>query len=257
MRKRNIKKFVLVVIGYLVLACASSAFAAEKPRISVFRFTNTTQAYWWSAGTAIELQDLLINELAASKYFHVSDRQELYWLLEQKFTDSLLLESKLKLKGGKIKGGRHFVLANVSAFEENTNGGSNGKKFFKRFCVHNVFASFFKRFFEEEQKKAYLAFNVKIIDADTGSVIDSRSIEANSSGNAPQNSHTGIVSRFSGTLTKQDKTPVGNAIRNGIIEITGYLECLLITKDEECLKKYAAMETKRKEKTKATIQFGE
>jgi len=243
-RKRNIKKFVLVVIGYLVLACASSAFAAEKPRISVFRFTNTTQAYWWSAGTAIELQDLLINELAASKYFHVSDRQELYWLLEQKFTDSLLLESKLKLKGGKIKGGRHFVLANVSAFEENTNGGSNGKKFFKRF-------------FEEEQKKAYLAFNVKIIDADTGSVIDSRSIEANSSGNAPQNSHTGIVSRFSGTLTKQDKTPVGNAIRNGIIEITGYLECLLITKDEECLKKYAAMETKRKEKTKATIQFGE
>ena len=244
MRKRNIKKFVLVVIGYLVLACASSAFAAEKPRISVFRFTNTTQAYWWSAGTAIELQDLLINELAASKYFHVSDRQELYWLLEQKFTDSLLLESKLKLKGGKIKGGRHFVLANVSAFEENTNGGSNGKKFFKRF-------------FEEEQKKAYLAFNVKIIDADTGSVIDSRSIEANSSGNAPQNSHTGIVSRFSGTLTKQDKTPVGNAIRNGIIEITGYLECLLITKDEECLKKYAAMETKRKEKTKATIQFGE
>ena len=244
MSESNIKRLVLIVLGYLVLCCASSAFAAEKPRIGVLRFTNNTQAYWWSPGTAIELQDMLINELIATKNFHVSDRQELYWLLEQKFTESLLPESKLKLKAGRIKGGRHFVMVNVSAFEENTNSGSNGRKFLSRF-------------FEEEQKKAYLVFDVKIVDADTGSVVDHRSIEANLFGNAPQNSHTGIVSRFSGTLTKQDKTPVGNAIRNGIIEIAQYLECFFIAKDEECLKKYAAMGTKRKEKNKAAIQFEE
>ena len=56
-------------------------------------------------------------------------------------------------------------------------------------------------------------------------------------------------------MSKREKTPVGKAIRNCIIEITEYLKCSLITKDKECVKKYEAIETKRKEKNKAAIQL--
>lgn len=243
MKKSNIKKLVLFILGCLVLASASSVFAVEKPRIGVLRFTNNTHAYWWSAGTAAELQDMLINELAATKAFHVLERPELHSLLEQKFTEAILLDTKTKPKTGKIRGPRYFVVATVSAFEENTNGSGNGVNF------PGLSSG-------EDRSKAYVVVDLRIIDAETGAITESRSIEANSSGSL-LNGHAVNGYKFSGALSKREKTPVGSAIRNCIIEITEYLECSLITKDEECSKKYAAMGTKRKEKNKAVIQFGE
>ncbi|MEN6490058.1 MAG: CsgG/HfaB family protein, partial [Smithella sp.] len=89
-----------------------NAFAVEKPRIAVLRFANNTQAYWWSATASSELQDMLINELAAGKAFYVLERQDLYSLLEQKFTEALLKDARTtKLKPGKIRGIRYFIVA--------------------------------------------------------------------------------------------------------------------------------------------------
>lgn len=241
MRRSNIKKLALVILVCLIWGGACSAFAAEKPRIGVLRFTNNTQAYWWSADTASELQDMLINELAATRAFHLLERQELSSFLEQKFTEAILLDAKTRLKTGKSRGTRYLILATVSAFEENTNGSDTG-------------INFTSLFFGEEQKKASVVIDVRVIDADTGMVADSRSIEATSAGNTSQNGHAGNVSKFCSNLSKQGKTMVSKAIRNSITEITGYLECLLITKKEECLKKYAAVGTKRNEKSKTAIQ---
>jgi curli biogenesis system outer membrane secretion channel CsgG len=234
-----IKKLVLVILGCLILGSACSAFAVEKPRIAVLRFTNNTQAYWWSATTASELQDMLITELAADKAFHVLERQELYSLLEQKFTEAILVDARTtKLKPGKIRGIRYFIVATVSAFEENTNGSGNVINFLG--CPS-----------EEGQNKAYVVIDLKVIDREAGAITDSRSISATSS----QNCHAGNVFKFYGSMSKREKTPVGKAIRNCIIEITKYLKCSLITKDKECVKKYEAIETKRKEKSKALIQL--
>ncbi len=241
---KKISKFVLVVLSCFVLNIASSVFAAEKPRVGVLRFTNSTHAYWWSAGTASELQDMLINELAATKAFHLLERQEIYSLLEQKFTESVSLDTKTKSKIGKTRGARYLVVATVSAFEENTSGSDNGAKF----SIH---------FFGDEQKKAYVAIDVKVIDVETGIIADYRTITANDSASTKQTGRAVHSSVLCGNLSKMEKTPVGKAISNCISEISGYLECLLIIKDEECMKKHTAMGTKRKEKNKAVIQFGE
>lgn len=238
-RRNDIKKSVLVILGCLILGSACSAFAVEKPLIAVLRFTNNTQAYWWSNNTASELQDMLITELAAGKSFHVLDRQELYSLLEQKFTEALLIDARTtKLKPGKIRGTRYFIVATVSAFEESTSGSGIVTNF-------PVLSS------GEAQNKAYVAVDLKVIDREAGTITDSRSISATSL----QCVHAGNVFRFYGSLSKRERTPVGKAIRNCIIEIARYLECSLIKKDKQCVKKYEAIEAKRKEKSKTLIQL--
>lgn len=229
---------VLVILGSFILCGAAGAFAAEKPRVGVLRFADITHAYWWSAATASDLQDMLVSELTAAKTFHVLERYELYSLLEQKFTEALLTDPKQKSKTAKTRGARYLVLATVAAFEENTNGSDNGTKFISRI-------------FGEEREKAYLAIDVKVIDADTGTIVDSRCVETTAaSGEAAKTGHSGNHPVLGGTLNKQDKTEVGKTIHNCIIEITEYLECLLIAKDDECLKKYSATGTKKKEKLK-------
>ena len=163
------------------MGSACSAFAVEKPRIGVLRFTNNTQAYWWSNNTASELQDMLITELADDKAFHVLERQELYSLLEQKFTEALLADARTtKLKPGKIKGIRYFIVATVSAFEENTNGSGN-------------VINFLGLSSGEGQNKAYVVIDLKVIDREAGAITDSRSIEATS---APNTATQAMLSSF-------------------------------------------------------------
>lgn len=185
------------------------------------RFANNTQAYWWSATASSELQDMLINELAAGKAFYVLERQDLYSLLEQKFTEALLMDARTtKLKPGKIRGIRYFIVATVSAFEESTS-------------ASGTVANFLGFSSTEGQNKAYVVIDLKVIDREAGVIIDSHSIEATSLQNIPARNG----SRFQGSLSKREKTPVGKAIRNCIIETARYLECSLVKKDKQCVKK--------------------
>lgn len=241
------KKIVFFVLSFIVLVSAVELFAAEKPRIGVLRFTNITHAYWWSSGTAAELQDMLINELASTKAFQILERKELGSVIsEQQLSESGLVDSSTKSKLGKIKGAKYLVAATVSSFEESTadsGGGFNYRGFS----------------FGGNQKKAYLAVDLKIIDTETGEIFDSRTVEANTtSGGMRLSGPSGILPGLSGGLSKQEKTPVGKAIRGCIIEITDYLECsLALAKDDECHQKYSAKETRRRDKTKSSIQLDE
>lgn len=241
------KKIIVLVLGFIFLVNAAELFAAEKPRIGVLRFTNITRAYWWSSTTAAELQDMLINELASTKAFQILERKELGSVLsEQQLGESGLVDSSTKSKLGKIKGAKYLVASTVSAFEESTANSGSGLNY-RGFS------------FGGEQKKAYLAIDLKVIDAKTGEIVDSRTIEANTtSGGMKVSGHSGLVPVLSGGLSKQERTPVGKAIRGCIIEITDYLECSLASaKDDECHQKYSAKETRRKEKTKSSIQLDE
>lgn len=241
------KKYISLILSFLFILSAAAAYAAEKPRIGVLRFTNSTRAYWWSGGTASELQDMLINELASTKAFQILERKELNSVLsEQQLSESGLVDSSTKIKIGKIKGAQYLVAATVSAFQEDTESSGGG--------IH------FRGFsFGGDKKKAYLAVDLKIIDAETGEIADSRTVEATStSGGMRLSGPSGIVPGLSGGLSKQEKTPVGKAIRGCIIEITDYLECSLTSpKNDECRQKYAAKETRRRDKTKSSIQLDE
>ena len=160
-----------ILMGLIVLATlCSTAYAEEKPRIGVIRFTNNTHASWWHGGTGSELQDMLIAELASTNAFSVLERKELDNVIgELKLGESGLVDPATKSALGKLKGAKYLIAGTVSSFEENTSGSDAGVSF----MGFNVGG---------KKVSAYLAVDVKLIDVETGEIVESRTIEANSSG---------------------------------------------------------------------------
>jgi curli biogenesis system outer membrane secretion channel CsgG len=235
------KRMIFLVLG-LILIPLSLTWAAEKPRIGVLRFTNQTHAGWWSGNMGVELQDMLASELASTKAFQVLERKEINAVLgEQDLGASGRVDPKTRAKLGKIKGAKYLVAGTVSAFEENTSGTGGGIGIMG-FSIGG------------SKGKAYMAVDLKVIDADTGEIVDNRTIEATSE-------KTGLslgasVGFFHGALAQQEKTPTGKAIRACIIEISEYLECSMTKgKDDPCMQNYAAKESKRRDKTKKSIDL--
>ncbi len=57
-------------------------------------------------------------------------------------------------------------------------------------------------------------------------------------------------------VAKHKKTPTGKAIRACIMEIAEYLECSLVKgQDHKCMAAYNAKESKRRKKTKESIDL--
>lgn len=239
------RKILLILIIFSMFAVTTVALAQEKPRIGVLRFSNNTRAHWWSGSAANEMQDLLINELASTKSFRILERTELKSAIsEQQLSESGLVESSSRIKAGRIKGAQYLVAATVSAYEES--GDEGGGINYRGFS------------FGGSKKTAYIAVDLKVIDAETGEIIDSRTIEATStSGGMSVSGPSGLVPGLSGSLGRQAKTPTGKAIRGCIIEITDYLECSLVLKTDDCMKKYSSRETRRREKSKSSILLDE
>ncbi len=234
-------------LKYCILMClsfvfVSGAFAAEKPRLGVLRFTNETNAGWWRASIGRDLQDMLISELASTKSFQVLERKEIDAVLgEQDLGASGRVDKATRAKMGKLKGAKYLVAATVSAYEEDTSGTGGGIGI-AGFSIGG------------KKEKAYIAVDLKVIDTTTGEIADARTVEASSSSSALNlGGHVGI---FSGGLSQYSKTPTGKAIRACIIEIAEYLQCSLTRgKDDSCMDEYAAKESSRREKTKKSIDL--
>jgi curli biogenesis system outer membrane secretion channel CsgG len=236
------KKIWFLIVTILILLSFSLCWAQEKPRIGVLRFTNKTSAGWWSGGMGSELQDMLASELASTNAFQVLERKEINAVIgEQDFGASGRIDPRTRAKIGKIKGARYLVAGTVSAFEENTSGAGGGIGF-RGFSIGG------------SKGKAYMAVDLKVIDTDTGEIVDNRTVEATSEKTGL--SLSGGVAGVHGNLGKHEKTPVGKAIRACIIEISEYLECSMVKgKDDPCMQTYAAKETKRRDKTKKAIEL--
>ena len=237
------RKYIFLIVLCLFFVGTVQAFAQDKPRIGVLRFTNHTGASWWGYTSGTELQDMLIAELASTKAFRVLERQELEKVLsEQKLSESGLVEESTRIRPGRIKAAKYLIAGTVSAFQENTSGDEGGVAIMG-FRVGGA------------TKTAYMAVDLKVIDTETGEIVDNRTVEATSSGGGLRLS--GSLGIFGGNLGKQEKTPVGKAIRSCVIEISDYLECSLAKKDDDCMKKYAEKEKKRKDKTRKAIKLDE
>lgn len=234
-------------LRYCILIClsfvfVSGAFASERPRLGVLRFTNDTNAGWWRASVGRDLQDMLISELASTKSFQVLERKEIDAVLdEQNLGASGRVDKETKAKIGKLKGANYLVAATVSAYEENTSGTGGG------FGIAGFSIG-------GKKEKAYMAVDLKVIDTTTGEIADARTVEASSSSGGL--SLGGHVGAFSGGLSQYAKTPTGKAIRACIIEIADYLQCSLVRgRDDSCMNEYAAKESKRRENTKKSIDL--
>jgi len=241
--ERVMKKIMLASFCVLLLS-ASISFAGAKPRIGVLRFTNDTNAGWWRSSVGSELQDMLISELASMNSFQVLERKEIDAVLgEQDLGASGRISRSTRAKIGKIKGAKYLVAGTVSAYEEHTSGTGGG-----------IGIAGFR--IGGKKEKAYIAVDLKVIDTDTAEIVDARTIEANSSsGGIDLGASVGI---FSGSLGNYSKTPTGKAIRACIMEIAEYLECSMVEgKNAGCMDEYAAKESRRREKTKKSIELDE
>lgn len=236
------KKLIVFIALCLTFAGFSTAFAKEKPRLGVLRFTNHTQASWWRSNVGQELQDMLASELVSTGAFQVLERKEIDAVLgEQDLGASGRIDRATSAKIGKIKGAKYLVAGTVSAYEEDTSG-TGGAIGIRGFAIGG------------KQEKAYMAVDLKVIDTTTGEIVDARTVEATSTSGGL--SFGGHVGGFSGSLSKYEKTPAGKAIRACIIEIAEYLQCSLIKgKNDSCMDQYKEKEAKRKEKTKKSIDL--
>jgi curli biogenesis system outer membrane secretion channel CsgG len=232
------------VTATMLLAClslASSATAAEKPRMAVMRFTNNTHAGWWHSGTGAELSDMLTNELSSTKKFKLVERREVEKVVsELKFGESGLVEPSTKSRIGKIKGAQYLVMATVSSFEEGTSKKGGGLNF----MGVGVGA---------RSAKAYIAVDLKVVDVETSEVMETRTIEATSE--STSHALSGGFMGIGGNVEKEEKTPVGKAIRACVINIADYLTCSMVDKTPQCLEQYSAKDQKRREKTKDSIKL--
>jgi curli biogenesis system outer membrane secretion channel CsgG len=236
------KKMLALAVVISVVFSLSAGWAQEKPRLGVLRFTNQTHAGWWRGNMGYELQDMLASELASTKAFSVLERKEINAVLgEQDLGASGRIDPRTRAKIGKIKGAQYLVSGTVTAFEEDTKGTGGGIGIMG-FRVGG------------KQDKAYMAVDLKVIDATTGEIVDNRTIEASSeSSGFSVGAHFGILS---GDLGKYEKTPAGKAIRACIIEISDYLVCSMTKgKNDPCLESYAKKESGRRERTKDAIKL--
>ncbi len=236
------RKIVVPAVLILILFLVSQVSAAEKPRIGVLRFTNDTNAGWWSGTAGRDLQDMLATELVSTGSFQVLERKELEAVLsEQDLGASGRVNPKTAAKLGKIKGARYLVAGTVSAFEEGTSGQSGG-------------VSVFGLSVGGKKEKAYMAVDLKVIDTDTGEIVDARTVEATSESTGTR---VGISVPFVSTgFQKHEKTPTGKAIRACIIEISEYLDCSISKgKNDPCMQEYKDKESSRREKTKKSIKL--
>jgi len=223
----------------LSLLFAAAAFAAD-PAIGVAEFRNDTAAGWWYGGVGRDLAGMLSNELSATGKFRVVERSKLDSVLsEQDLAAAGRINPATRAKVGKVTGAKYLVFATVSAFEESV-AGSGGGVSFRGISVGG------------KKGEAYLAIDLRVVDTTTGDIEFSRTVEGRS---GSKGVNVGLYrGGFGGNLGKEEKTPVGKAIRGAIIEISEYLTCAMVDQDD-CMDEYAAKDKSRKEKTKKAIKL--
>ena len=236
------KRSIAALVFCLTFFTLSQGFAKEKPRLGVLRFTNSTSAAWWSGTAGRDMQDMLAAELVTLKAFRVLERKELEAVLgEQDLGAKGRISKSTRSKIGNITGAKYLVAATVSAYEEGVSGTDGG------IGIGGISLG-------GKKKRAYLAVDLKIIEVETGEIVDARTVEATAkSGGLGAGLRVGS---FSGNLGKQKKTPAGKAIRACIMEIAEYLECSLVKgKNDPCMSGFNAKESKRRQKTKGAIDL--
>jgi curli biogenesis system outer membrane secretion channel CsgG len=223
---------VALVLGAFALAPQAQAAKAAKPRIAVIEFTNNSGAAWWSGGVGWELSGMLSNELASTRAFTVLDRKQIQKTLEeQNLGASSRVSAGTGARMGKVLGAKYLVTGTVSAYEENVSDTGGG-------------ISFGGVSVGGKSESAYMAVDIQVIDAETGAIAYTRTVEGRSKGGGMSLG----LSRggFGGQLASQNKTPAGKAIRAALIEASDSMECYMVTKSKRCIAAFEAKEDKRR-----------
>jgi curli biogenesis system outer membrane secretion channel CsgG len=231
----------LAVIGGLAGTPDLALARGEKPVVAVTEFENQSGAGWWRGGVGWELAGMLSNELSSSGAFKVLERDQIRAVLdEQNLAASGRVAAGTGARIGQLTGAQFLITGTVTAYEEETSSTGGG-------------ISFGGVSVGGKSEKAYLAVDLRVINATTGEVDFSRTIEGTSKGGGMS---LGLYKGgFGGNLASENKTPAGKAIRAALVEITDYLECVMVKKTDRCMSEYDAKENRRREKTRGALDL--
>ena len=222
----------------MVFAAASASAAGDRPVLAVTEFDNQSGAGWWRGGVGWELAGMLTNELAATGKFRMVERSQLEAVMEeQNLAASGRVQGGTGAKIGKLVGADYLVTGTVTAYEENTKGTGGGLSF-KGISLGG------------KSERAYLAVDLRVIDATTGEIAYVRTIEGEAKGGGMS---VGLYrGGFGGNLAQENKTPAGKAIRASLVMITDYLECVMV-KQNGCESQFEAADDRRRQRTRDSL----
>jgi len=234
------KTMFAVLLALAGTAAAGSAFAAGKPSVGVAEFKNESAAGWWRGGVGWELSGMLSNELSSTGDFRVVERNKLDKVLEeQNLAASGRVRAGTGAKMGQVTGADYLVFGTVTSYEEHT-ADTGGGLSFRGISLGG------------KKSEAYLAVDVRVVNAETGEVDFSRTIEGRSSGGGIS---VGVFrGGFGGNLAHEENTPAGKAIRAALVEITDYLDCVMVKKGS-CEAEFGAKERKRRDGDRKAIKL--
>lgn len=236
MKHRNWGAFLMTA----ALCVSSAAMADSRPAIGVAEFKNTSGAAWWGGGVGWELSGMLSNELSSLGAFRVVERNKLESVLqEQNLAASGRVRSGSGAPMGELTGADYLIMGTVTSYSENTKNTGGGLRY-KGVSLGG------------KRSEAYLAVDVRVVNATTGEVDFSRTIEGRSSGGGVS---VGLSrSNFGGALSNESNTPAGKAIRAALVEITDYLECEMVLRDG-CQSAYRAKEQRRRDSSRGALRL--
>lgn len=236
------KQLMVVALALCGALATDSAVAQRggKPVVAVAEFKNESGAGWWRGGVGWELSGMLSNELAATGDFKVVERSKLEDVLsEQNLAASGRVSAGTGARIGKLTGAQYLIAGTVTAYEEETASTGGG-------------ISFGGVSLGGKSEKAYLAVDLRVINSTTGEIEFVRTIEGNAKGGGMS---IGLYrGGFGGSLSQENKTPAGKAIRAALVEITDYLSCVMVQQNS-CVNEYDAKESRRREKTRGALDL--
>ncbi len=228
---------------FMALVVSSAVTAREAPTmtVAVIDFTNqTSSASWWGGGVGRQLASVLSNELSATGSFKVIERQKIDAVLaEQDLASSYRMRPGSSPHTGNVTGAQYLITGAVSAYTEdtsNTGGGLN----IAGFRVGGG------------KSEAYVAIDLRVIDAETSEVVYSRTVEGRSSSGGVK--LRGYVGGVGGDFDHSKKTPASKAVRAALIEATDYLDCAMV-KRNGCEARYDAKDQRRRDGNRQTLDL--
>src|SRR5690606_513211 len=197
-------------------------------------------AAWWRGGVGWELSGMLSNELSSTGHFRVLERNKLENVLEeQNLAASGRVRAGTGARMGQVTGADYLVFGTVTSYEENTANTGGG------ISIRGISIG-------GKKSEAYIAVDVRVVNASTGEIDYSRTIEGRSSGGGVS---LGLYrGGFGGSLAHEQNTPAGKAIRAALIEITDYLDCVMVAKDG-CEADFRAKERKRRDSSRGALRL--
>jgi curli biogenesis system outer membrane secretion channel CsgG len=220
---------------------AAVARGAPTMTVAVIDFTNqASSASWWNGDVGSQLADVLSNELSATGDFKAIERQKIDAVLaEQDLASSGRMRPGSSPRIGHVTGARYLITGSVSAYTEDTSSTDGGLNI-AGFQVGGG------------KSKAYVAIDLRVIDAETSEVVYSRTVEGRSSGGGIH--LRGYTHGIGGDFGHSKKAPASKAVRAALIEATDYLDCTMVKRDG-CQARYQKKEQRRRNNDKQMLDL--